>query len=331
MTSIIDLSDEPKYRIKTVAAKTGIRPVTLRAWERRHSILIPHRSDNKYRIYSERDIAILRWLKSRVDRGVPISSAAKELIDMQKNGLWPEALPPTPNILPEKKSDIPPENYVRKLFSTLIKQDEAAAGELMKEIHANYDLNTICMDILTPTLVDIRDAWYNGRIKISTEHFASSFLRDNLLSLLDTFPTHRSAPFILIGCAPTEHQEVNSLMMALLLRSKGYRVEYLGVDIPLLDLIDYASYEHPQMIILTATMEETALEMKPMLKLASKVRPTPVFGYYGNVFIYHPELIDEIPGEYLGDSFDEAIENVPELLESNKKASKQKTLKKTIQ
>ena len=324
MTSIIDLSDEPKFRIKAVSAKTGIRPVTLRAWERRHSILTPHRGDNKYRVYSERDIAVLRWLKSRVDKGVPISTAANELRDMQKNGIWPEALPPTPSITPNKKSNIPPENYVSKLYRALVKHDEASATALMKEIRENYDLNTICMDILTPTLVDIGDAWYHGQIRIATEHFASNFLREKLLALLDTFPTHRNASYLLVGCAPTEHHELNSLMTALLLRSKGYRVEYLGADIPLIDLVDYASYEHPKMIILSASMEETAIELKPMQNMLSKIRPTPIFSFGGSIFSAQPSLLEEIPGNYLGESFDDALETVDKLLSAAKKPSRQK-------
>lgn len=62
MTTINDFSEEPRYTIKSVSVQTGIRPVTLRAWERRHDLLSPHRSENRYRLYSERDIAILRWI-----------------------------------------------------------------------------------------------------------------------------------------------------------------------------------------------------------------------------------------------------------------------------
>lgn len=93
MAHISDLPDEPKYTIKTVYRQTGIRPVTLRAWERRHEVLNPHRSENRYRLYSERDVAVLRWIKSRVDNGMPIRDAVSELRAMQKQGLWPEVLP----------------------------------------------------------------------------------------------------------------------------------------------------------------------------------------------------------------------------------------------
>ena len=75
MTTINDFSDEPRYTIKSVSVQTGIRPVTLRAWERRHELLSPHRSDNRYRLYSERDVAILRCIKSLVVVGISIFNA----------------------------------------------------------------------------------------------------------------------------------------------------------------------------------------------------------------------------------------------------------------
>ena len=85
MATIIDYSEEPKFTIKTVFAQTGIRPVTLRAWERRYEVLNPYRSNNRYRLYSERDVAILRWIKSRVDNDISISSAVQELRSMLKD------------------------------------------------------------------------------------------------------------------------------------------------------------------------------------------------------------------------------------------------------
>src|SRR5512133_2526001 len=96
MSTIVDLPNDPKFTIKTVASQTGIRPVTLRAWERRHEVLNPHRGDNRYRLYSERDVAILRWLKNRVDSGISISNAVSELRSMTNNHIWPEAVPLAP-------------------------------------------------------------------------------------------------------------------------------------------------------------------------------------------------------------------------------------------
>ena len=68
-------SDFPLYNTKAVVQQTGIPAPTLRAWERRYTFLLPGRADNSYRRYSERDIAVIRWLKERVDNGMSISQA----------------------------------------------------------------------------------------------------------------------------------------------------------------------------------------------------------------------------------------------------------------
>ena len=68
-------SDFPLYNTKAVVQQTGIPAPTLRAWERRYTFLLPGRADNSYRRYSERDIAVIRWLKERVDTGMSISQA----------------------------------------------------------------------------------------------------------------------------------------------------------------------------------------------------------------------------------------------------------------
>src|SRR6202011_4682828 len=68
-------ADVPLFNTKAVVQQTGIAAPTLRAWERRYTILSPERAQNDYRLYSERDIALIGWLKERVDAGMSISQA----------------------------------------------------------------------------------------------------------------------------------------------------------------------------------------------------------------------------------------------------------------
>lgn len=301
------------YTIKTVCAKTGIRAVTLRAWERRHEVLNPHRSNNRYRLYSERDVAILRWVKNRVDTGIAISNVVNELRTMKKNGEWPEVIPSAPET-PRGKQVTPPGRYANQLYQALIQHDEAEATNLLREAHAIFDIPTIFMEIISPALVKIGDAWYRGDIRVTTEHFASAFVRGKLMSLLHAYPARRSTPAILVGCAPGEHHEIGSLMVSVLLRSHGYRVEYMGPDIPLKDLLDYADFEHPAMILLSAGSKETALQLKQFQSRLEQQRPAPQFGFGGRAFITSPELREQIPGHYMGDTITDAVAHVRLLL-----------------
>src|SRR5271166_7062357 len=68
-------SDMPLYNTKSVVHHTGVPAPTLRAWERRYGVLSPRRSDNDYRLYSERDMMVVTWLRERVESGMTISQA----------------------------------------------------------------------------------------------------------------------------------------------------------------------------------------------------------------------------------------------------------------
>lgn len=321
MTAIVELSNEPKFTIKAVSSQTGIRPVTLRSWERRHEVLTPHRSDNHYRLYSERDIAILRWLKYRVDDGLSISSAVSELRNMTRSNIWPEAIPLIPGLV-GGRGTVPAGNYVRWLTQALIQHDENRAADLLREVHSRYNLMAAVTGVIARVVEQIEKAWYHGEIRVEVRRYASAYLRGKLLSLFQAYPSRNSAPSILIGCAPMEVNELDSLMMAVLLRSLGYRVDYLGPDINVEDLADYATYDPPTIIILWANSEFTAREMRPLQELLKARRTGTGFAYTGKAFQLQPDLSQAIPGIYLGDTFEEALSQVKALLRSPQKSNK---------
>ena len=71
------MDDTPVYNLKAVVLETGLKPDTLRAWERRYGLPTPNRSDGGHRLYSERDIQVLKWLVARQQAGLSISRAAE--------------------------------------------------------------------------------------------------------------------------------------------------------------------------------------------------------------------------------------------------------------
>ena len=72
-------STEARYNTKAVVTETGVPADTFRAWERRYGTPMPHRTASGQRLYSERDIAIVRWLRDRTAAGMTISQAVRLL------------------------------------------------------------------------------------------------------------------------------------------------------------------------------------------------------------------------------------------------------------
>jgi DNA-binding transcriptional MerR regulator len=64
---------EKLYAIREVSELTGVKPVTLRAWQRRYHLLQPMRTDKGHRLYREQDFQrieqILHWLAKGISIG----------------------------------------------------------------------------------------------------------------------------------------------------------------------------------------------------------------------------------------------------------------------
>src|SRR5579885_3385678 len=67
-----------KHRIHRVAKMTGLSKDVIRVWERRYGLIKPSRSSNRYREYSDQDVALLRFVKSQMEQGATIGGLAAE-------------------------------------------------------------------------------------------------------------------------------------------------------------------------------------------------------------------------------------------------------------
>ncbi|MGD2141645.1 MAG: MerR family transcriptional regulator, partial [Burkholderiales bacterium] len=87
MTTTQTNSSQAGYSIGVVSKMTGIRPTTLRIWERRYGLVKPGRSEGRMRVYSEDDVRRLALIKTLVDAGHQISSVAPMTIEQLRNRL----------------------------------------------------------------------------------------------------------------------------------------------------------------------------------------------------------------------------------------------------
>lgn len=72
------MTAQAEFTIGEVAAMIGFSPHTIRAWERRHNILKPHRTPSNQRRYSVEDIELLREvINGVVVRGLSLKVAVR--------------------------------------------------------------------------------------------------------------------------------------------------------------------------------------------------------------------------------------------------------------
>lgn len=61
------------FPIREVSRLTGIKPITLRAWERRYELIEPVRTESGHRLYTQEHIDYLNQTLKLMDEGIPIS------------------------------------------------------------------------------------------------------------------------------------------------------------------------------------------------------------------------------------------------------------------
>ena len=66
------------HRIHRVAKLTGLSKDVIRVWERRYGLVKPSRSSNRYREYSDEEVALLRFVKAQMEQGATIGALAAE-------------------------------------------------------------------------------------------------------------------------------------------------------------------------------------------------------------------------------------------------------------
>jgi methanogenic corrinoid protein MtbC1 len=317
-------ADDPIYNMKAVTQRTGIPAATLRAWERRYHVLAPRRSDGNYRLYSERDIAILRWLQAQLDAGLSISRAVALLEHLREHD--PEATLPAiynnPGASEPQTAAYPTTNGVANweqlqaaLQSAFSNLDEQRAGEVLSEAFALYSVEDTCARLISPVLTQIGEAWSQQKMGVAQEHFASAYLMSRLMALFNA--SHMSGgPLILVACAPAEHHELGALMLALLLRRAGHNVCFLGADLPLADLLKTIRERRPRVVAISSVMTHT---LPALMELASSLaangyRPRLVLG--GQALSSAEAHTMHFDCDYIGNNLLESVKAIEGLIVS---------------
>ncbi len=306
-------SDMPLFNTKAVVHHTGVPAPTLRAWERRYGILAPRRGENDYRLYSERDMMMVTWLRERVDSGMTISQAIALLRSLEparrRGGRRTRSLVALPAETGGQVATSAPDRFsLEDLRLTLLHQfvtlDEVSASRTIAQALAIYPVEEVCVSLFTPVLVEIGRRWADGETNVTVEHFSAAVIRAQLDSLFRSAAANEGGPLVLVGCAPGEMHELGALMLALFLRRAGMRVAYLGQNVESDALLSTIVTLRPACVALSATMSphiETLLQIGERLRAsASMVNPQPLFCFGGQAFATMPDKAKDIPGHYLG-------------------------------
>jgi MerR family transcriptional regulator, light-induced transcriptional regulator len=309
---------EPLYNIGVVTRMTNISMATLRAWERRYDFPQSGRTSGGHRLYSEKDIVRLNWVKARIDEGMQTSQAIQALRYQEENGAFAEAAhEPTVEepAKPQVSHDVNA-SYEQQLTSALIQRNLPQADQVLGEALASSSPENLILNVIGPAMADVGIRWERGEISVATEHMATNFLRQKLLMWMVSGPPAQDRPPIVLACAPNEWHEGSLLILGALLRRRRWPVIYLGQAVPMADLAQFVRDTRPSMVLLVAMTEMAAIELADWPQFLPEVASTgkPIMAYGGRIFSKQPEWQMRMAGTFLGNTFEDGLAAIERML-----------------
>jgi MerR family transcriptional regulator, light-induced transcriptional regulator len=299
---------DPSYNLKAVVRETQLTPETLRAWERRYGVPSPERTPGGHRLYSQRDIQMLKWLVARQKEGLSISRAVDLWKNMEKDGEDPLHLPHSSS--PSLYTGGPSlEDQRQAWVEACLQFDEQQAEAVLSHAFAIASPETVCIEVLQKGVAEIGKQWYQGEVSVQQEHFASSQAMRRLSALLAAAPPPTRSERILAACPPLEEHEFGLLLSAFLLRRRGWPVVYLGANVPLHRLGAAVRTTRPKMALALAQTLQAASSLREMGELLKNEGVEMVYG--GGIFQSFPALTEYISGRYIGNE----LAAVPQIVE----------------
>ena len=262
-------------RIGVLSRRVGVRPETLRAWERRYNLFDPGRTPGNYRLYSAEDEVKARSMAALIAGGISAAEAAKltraspqvagrsgssavEAGRARRSSVPAATVTPAADAGAEvgASAEHPALSaFARELLDALARFDGERAQAILDSAFARFSLEAVVCGLVLQVLGEIGERWERGRFTIAQEHFSAELLRGRLDAVARGWGSG-DGPLALLACPPGERHDLGLISFGLLLRERGWRITILGPDMPIDILAEAADGLRPDAVVLAAVSAE---------------------------------------------------------------------------
>lgn len=214
------------FTIKDLENLSGIKAHTIRIWEQRYHLLNPQRTKTNIRSYTNVElkailnIALLNkygYKISRIDKMTPEEMSQKIALLSQAEALQ--------------------EKLINDLIGAMIDMNMDQFEMLLDDHIRAKGIEKVILRTIFPFLEKVGILWVTNHVNPAQEHLATNIIRQKLIMGIEGI---RNVPEtknqVLLFLPEGEYHEVGLLFVYYLLKSRGYKVFYLGANVPLKDV-----------------------------------------------------------------------------------------------
>lgn len=227
------------YSIKDLEKLSGIKAHTLRIWEKRYGIVEPKRTESNIRYYSDDDLELVLNIALLKRKGYKISKIA---------ALSREEIVRLIAEISEINAEF--QDHLDTLTIAMLELDEYKFNKILSHYIDQKGFVYTIEDVIYPFLDKLSVMWIAGSIKSVHESFVVHYIKRKCISEIEKLKTnhYKDKPHFVIFLPENENHELSLLFVHYLLKSRDIKVTNLGVQVPLLDIVDACNIINPDYI-----------------------------------------------------------------------------------
>jgi len=226
------------FSIKDLEQLSGIKAHTIRIWEQRYSLLKPKRTATKIRYYSNDELKLVLNISLLNRYGYKISHIDKMTSKEMQEKIFSLSQA-------EAQQDRTVNDLINCMIDLEIEQFESALDKCI----ASKGIEKTITTIVFPFLEKVGLLWQTNHINPAQEHLVTNIIRQKLIMGIENaksvFQVNKT---ILLFLPEGEYHELCLLFIHYILKSKGFKIFYLGADIPIKDVLYVANLKKPSFL-----------------------------------------------------------------------------------
>lgn len=183
----------------------------------------------------------------------------------------------------------------QQAFITALRDgNEVAARGVVEQLRATgIAPSTIYYEVFAPGMITIGDLWEANELTVAEEHLATE-ITHRLIGLLspsfNQLQTQANHGSVVLGCVEGERHVLGLRMLADLFRQHGWRVLFLGADVPNADWIRLAIRVNADLVAISTSAERLLPQVQGLIGELRAALPQVEITVGGAVFGRNPEL-----------------------------------------
>jgi DNA-binding transcriptional MerR regulator len=240
------------YSIKELEKLSGIKAHTIRIWEKRYSLIEPHRTNTNIRYYTDNDLKKILNVAVLNRHGIKISSIAR-LNDLELKE----------EILRVSDTSDSSDTFIDAMVLSMIDLDEYKLEAMIDKSINKIGFKSTVIDVLYPFLDKVGILWQSGDVYPAQEHFVSFLIRQKIIAaterLSNTF--NQNGKKFLLLLPEGEWHEIALLFAQYLIKESNHEVIYLGQSVPYSDVLAIGASKRLDYILFSSSICHTGFKL----------------------------------------------------------------------